>query len=560
MKASNYWQKRFEQLKHDELLATNGSLEATKKLYNRIEQSIESDLAYWYGRYMKNNDGVSYVDAQKALSKKELAEFRWTVEEYIEKAKKLELSPEWHKTLENASIKAHVTRLESLKLQLKHHSEVLHDTLNKNLGKDLRKVYEGQYYKNLFEIQKGLGQGRLIEAIDSSFLDVVIHRPWHKDGLDFSARVWQSRDKLASTLERELTYIAIRGDSPDGAIRRISQLFGKSRSHSAMLIQTEHAAMASRAQQDAFKALDVEQFEYIATLDGKTSELCQSMDGKHFPMSEYQVGLTAPPLHPRCRSCTAPYFEDMEAPRWARDKDGKGYVIGDEVKFKDWQDEYVEAESIEALKSNNIKQKGNLKLDFSVEPKKLALLYAKDRLKQLSLVEPKITDDLVNIAKSLKSKMVGLEYRLKKEDSLARKILSDAELLKIDLKDASLKINDVLRYTVVANEEKFTNHYFSYMFKLKKKGYTINRVKNTFKDGVTYKGINTLIEKEGVVFELQFHTLQSIEVKENGLHTLYEKQRVLDVAKDRDAILQISEEMVELSSKINNPIGVERIK
>ena len=34
------------------------------------------------------------------------------------------------------------------------------------------------------------------------------------------------------------------------------------------------------------------------------------MDGQVFNMSDYKIGLNAPPLHCFCRSCTVPYFED----------------------------------------------------------------------------------------------------------------------------------------------------------------------------------------------------------------------------------------------------------
>ena len=73
---------------------------------------------------------------------------------------------------------------------------------------------------------------------------------------------------------------------------------------------TEQAYFHSVAQQEAFKELDVEEFEVVATLDNLTSEICQEMDGKHFPMKDYEPGVTAPPFHPWCRSVTVPYFDD----------------------------------------------------------------------------------------------------------------------------------------------------------------------------------------------------------------------------------------------------------
>ena len=55
-------------------------------------------------------------------------------------------------------------------------------------------------------------------------------------------------------------------------------------------------------------------------------------------MSEYQTRATAPPFHPWCRGCTAPYFEDMKdlGTRAARGRDGKTYDVPAGMKYKEW--------------------------------------------------------------------------------------------------------------------------------------------------------------------------------------------------------------------------------
>ena len=69
------------------------------------------------------------------------------------------------------------------------------------------------------------------------------------------------------------------------------------------------------------------------------------LDGKHFPMKEYKVGVTAPPLHPFCRCCTAPYFEDMKgiSTRAARKKDGTSYEVPDDMTYSEWREKQGEA-------------------------------------------------------------------------------------------------------------------------------------------------------------------------------------------------------------------------
>lgn len=149
---------------------------------------------------------------------------------------------------------------------------------------------------------------------------------------------------------------------------------------------------------------------------------------------------------------------------------------------------------------------------------------AKKHIERMKKLEPKITSDLSTIAAETNAQMAGLEYRLKTEDSLVRKIAKDADEKSVSLEEADNKIRDVLRCTMVREEKTFTNGYFATQDALIKNGYRIKRVKNTWKDGAVYKGVNTIIaDSHGNEFELQFHTRKSLEVKEGELHKLYKK-------------------------------------
>ena len=86
------------------------------------------------------------------------------------------------------------------------------------------------------------------------------------------------------------------------------------------------------------------------------------MDGKVFPMSKYEVGSTAPPFHPWCRCCTAPYFEDMKGigERFARDPEtGKTYTVPKDMTYKEWK-----AKQDEKLKHKDSTLKGVTPREF----------------------------------------------------------------------------------------------------------------------------------------------------------------------------------------------------
>ena len=141
---------------------------------------------------------------------------------------------------------------------------------------------------------------------------VGIKHPWAQDGASFSDRIWTNKEKLVRNLHTELSQCIIRGESPQKAVSRLAKTMGVSQSQAANLILTESAAISSIAQKDCFRELDVDRYQFDATLDGRTCETCGAMDQKAFKMSEFEIGITAPPIHPRCRCCIVPYFDDWD--------------------------------------------------------------------------------------------------------------------------------------------------------------------------------------------------------------------------------------------------------
>src|SRR5690606_23596229 len=131
-------------------------------------------------------------------------------------------------------------------------------------------------------------------------LTKVISKPWTADGLTFSNRIWRDKNLLLDTLHKELIQAFARGEGPQRLISVIQKKMNTSRSNAARLVQTEQAFFSASAQKDVFNELDVEKYEIVATLDFKTSEICQSMDGKVFKQSDFETGVTANPFHPRC--------------------------------------------------------------------------------------------------------------------------------------------------------------------------------------------------------------------------------------------------------------------
>ena len=125
MNNSDYWKKRFEILEESAVSKGASYYESLEKEYREASRRIESEISTWYTRFATNN-GVSLAEARKLLNSSELAEFRWTVQDYIKFGEENALNGQWMKQLENASAKVHISRLEALKVQMQQQIEVLY--------------------------------------------------------------------------------------------------------------------------------------------------------------------------------------------------------------------------------------------------------------------------------------------------------------------------------------------------------------------------------------------------------------------------------------------------
>ena len=150
-------------------------------------------------------------------------------------------------------------------------------------------------------------------------------------------------------------------------------------------------------------------------------------------------------------------------------------------------------------------------------------------LAKAQAIEPVVTQTLKSLQTDSRH-LAGLEYRLKSRESLLRKIMSDVKVRGAKL-NTKKKVNDVLRYTFESDAMYFVDNFADIRSSLEGLGYKFVRVKNTLKDkSAVYRGVNTQVKTpDGYTFEIQFHTPQSLAIKEKN-HVLYEQARVLDLS------------------------------
>lgn len=415
MNNGEYWQKRFELLEqaaHQQGVQCYADIE---KQYRQAQKQLEGQIAAWYQRFASNN-GVTLAEAKRMLNAKELAELKWDVNQYIQYGQENAINGTWVKQLENASARFHISRLEALKLQTQQSIEVMFGNQLDSIDSTMRNVYKSGYYYTAYEIQKGVGVGWDFSALDDKQISKVINKPWAVDGKNFSERIWGNRQKLVNELNNTLTQNIILGKDPQKAIDEIARKMNTSKTNAGRLVMTEEAFFSSAAQKDCFDELDVEQFEIVATLDSHTSDICRGMDGKHFPMSEWKVGVTAPPFHVHCRSTTVPYFDDefdAVGERAARDEEtGKTYFVPGNMTYKEWDKAFVQGDKSDLQEINPDDTIKTEEQNFDIEGNTTKLKGAmsdKDYAEYLARLNNHSNDNVKKLYSSYADKIAGVK-------------------------------------------------------------------------------------------------------------------------------------------------------
>lgn len=345
MTNAEYWKQRFTQLEAAQNRKGAGAYLEIEKQYKAAQNELEAQIARWYQRFADSN-GISLAQAKQWLKGQDLAEFKWGVKEYIKYGKENAINGAWMQELENASSKFHISRLEALQIQTQNSLETMFAQQMGTMKKALSDVYASGYYHTAYAVQQGFGLGWDIAGLDQAQIEKVLSKPWAVDGYNFSTRIWNSKTKLIGEVHNELSKNLLTGAGPQKAIDSLAKKMGTSKSNAGRLVMTEQAYFSSAAQKDCFNDLDVEEYEIVATLDSHTSDICRSLDGKVFKMSDYKPGVTAPPFHVYCRSTTAPHFkENFDAgERAARGADGKTYYVPDDVTYSEWKKAFVDGD------------------------------------------------------------------------------------------------------------------------------------------------------------------------------------------------------------------------
>lgn len=332
-KNRKYYLKRFviqENIVHNMSLDNEKVL---KKIYEEARNELEKDLAFFIERYSKENN-FSSSDLERMLDTKEKAKFRYSIEGYLKEIEKLENTKEARDLKKELDIMAGRTRISR--------KQELISTINYELGKAGIKVKNiiGEHLENVAEFvikdTNKIITGNTLTKLDVKMVERIVNQKWN--GKDYSARVWSNRKNLVQKVMKNISTGFIQGHEFKKMSDRLARDMNVGFYEARRLIETETTGALENAKTETFKELGVEKYQFIATVDDRTSDICLSLDGKIFDMKDRQIGINCPFMHPFC------YDKETEvytSEGWKLFKDlnktEKVYTINLENLLPEWQ-------------------------------------------------------------------------------------------------------------------------------------------------------------------------------------------------------------------------------
>lgn len=343
-KQIEYWTKRNEKLftageKQGLKLA-----QAMKDNYEASAKRLTAELYIFFNQYAKEGN-ISLQDAKKLLDRKELKTFHKELKEFLKYAKQHNYDSDLVE-LRLLQLKVRVSRLDALRAQIDYELSKLADE-NENLLKGyLSNIYEEGYYRTIFNIEKDIGYELNFAKLNTKLIEKAVSRNYNLANYSIGIKkVWQNKDNLMTILNQAIPQGLTLGYNPIKIADITSKKLKTDYNATVRLMRTEYNLLMNDAISDGYKACGINQYKISATLDNKTSEICQAMDGEVFDVSKKEVGINYPPFHPNCRTTTIPYFEPDEidkefgiGTRIAKDKNGNYYKVPADMTYKEWKE------------------------------------------------------------------------------------------------------------------------------------------------------------------------------------------------------------------------------
>ncbi len=338
MRSDLYWEERALQREEYARRASTRVIKTkTVKLYAKAQKDLDARINRIFSRYAANSE-LTPEEARRMLNTKEAEAELEALRKELNNIKDPVIKRKALARLNAPAYAARINRLEALKANIETETALLADREKRELKRLLEDVSGDTYYRSIYDTQIGTGLGFEFSALSKGAVNTIVNDRWK--GANFSDRIWQNTSALVNSAYGIVARGIMTGAGPQVMARQLADAMQSGMYSSMRLIRTETNRVHNAAEKAAYEEEGITEYRFLATLDGRTCDVCGALDGKTFPVSEAKEGINYPPLHPNDRCTTTAVIEGQnraELKRRALDpKAGKTVLIPAETTYEEW--------------------------------------------------------------------------------------------------------------------------------------------------------------------------------------------------------------------------------
>lgn len=330
---ANYWDKR--KIKDEEKEIFEKSLiEVTrhKKIFNESIKNIDTVIKKYIHKYELLN--TEKLRTKDLIYGKDLENLKIDLKKYIELSKAIsgakpsERIMAIDRALKKASLLYRISKIKAIKIRIKSELELMNQARTESLSEHLTDVY------NMTSLYDKM-------PLRYDVLKNIFNQRW-VGNKNFSERIWKSTKKLEHNISNMLQRLNVGALYPETIYAELSSKFNVEKWKAKRLVLTESSHIMNRTRLDNYQLMGIDEVELIATLDLRTSDICQEKDGQIVKLSEAEVGIDLPPFHPHCRTVFAPTSDQQIGERAYRDPETGKTKYTTAKTYKEWIKELEE--------------------------------------------------------------------------------------------------------------------------------------------------------------------------------------------------------------------------
>lgn len=140
-------------------------------------------------------------------------------------------------------------------------------------------------------------------------VDEVLSTAWGDNKRTWKERLWSYKKQWLTVIGKDIKQHTLKCSNLDEVIDSLEDRFKSMEKILWKLYESESTATNSIARKQIFKNLGVSKYRFYSRVDERRCEQCGSLHNLVFPMSAFEVGVTASPIHPHCRCWEVPILD-----------------------------------------------------------------------------------------------------------------------------------------------------------------------------------------------------------------------------------------------------------